>query len=79
MAVAAVAMPVIMASMTAAGHRRHINPGAATGGIILLIAIALVGMMVRRWHARSRRPPEPDVADQPAGPPAGSDGRPGPA
>jgi uncharacterized membrane protein YhaH (DUF805 family) len=48
-------MPVIMASMTVAGHRKHLSPGSAAGGIILLIGIAVIAMLVRRWHAARRR------------------------
>lgn len=50
----------------AIGHTRHIGSGAAAGGVILLALIALLGIMLRRWHAASnarrreaeRRPPE---------------------
>ncbi|HEV2451547.1 MAG TPA: hypothetical protein VGS62_06445 [Streptosporangiaceae bacterium] len=60
------------AYLVATGHSRHVGSGAAVGGVLAILIIALLAIMLRRWHTATnirrreeelreadRRPPEP--------------------
>ena len=54
------------------GRAKRPGTGAAVGGVIMLAAMAGIGMALRRWHATSLR--RRNAADQRAGPASGPPG-----
>ena len=55
------------AYLVASGHTRHVGSGAAVGGVIVIVLIALLAIMLRRWHTATnvrRREEELREADR---------------